>query len=91
MATLTPPAREISGSGLGQPAVYLFNVTPNDDQDVEFVTRALRIGTAGDVALKTTGGSVVVVPDVLAGEVLVVRAVRVYATSTTASGIVGFA
>jgi hypothetical protein len=91
MSETQPPARDVSGAGLGQPAVYVFNITPDDDSELHWITRALRVGTAGDLAIKTIGGSVVVIPDVLAGETIVVRAIKVYATSTTASGIVGLA
>ena len=80
---------DITGSGIGEPARFAFLITPSDDDELLSVTRGIRIGTAGDVALKTMGNSVIVIPDVLAGETLVIRAVKVYATGTTASGIVG--
>jgi hypothetical protein len=51
----------------------------------------IRVGGAGDLALKSYRGDVTIVPDMLAGETIAVRAVLIYATNTTATGIVGYA
>jgi len=87
----SPPALDVSGAGLGQPAIYAFNITPNDDADLLLLTRAIRAGGAGDLALKTFGGNIVIIPDLIAGETVIIRATRVYATDTTATGLVGYA
>jgi len=82
-------SQDVTGRGIGQPGSFLFTITPSDTEELQYVTRAVRVGTGGDLAVKTDGGSVVTIPDVLSGETLAIRCVRVYATNTTASGIVG--
>jgi hypothetical protein len=88
VASIVP---EILGQGKGEPAEAVFNITPSDTVDLPWVTRAIRVGGAGDLALKSYRGDVTIVPDMLAGETIAVRAVLIYATNTTATGIVGYA
>lgn len=90
MAT-QPPGMDTIGAGVGQPASFLFLVTPSDTADLQFITRAIRVGGAGDLAVKTVGGSIVVIPSVVAGETLAIRAVTVYDTGTDATEIMGMA
>ena len=75
------------------PSEYPFEVTPSDTADLERVTKALYIGTGGDVALraKDTGNGVITFRNVPAGAQLQVRATRIMAGGTTASDIVGMA
>ncbi len=87
----TPPAVDILGQGLGQPAEFVWLITPSDSDELRFVTRAIRVGTAGDLAVKSASGDTVIIPDVLAGETLAIRVRVVFSTSTTASGIMGYA
>lgn len=91
MASVTPGAVDIFGQGIGQPAQHLFLITASDTVELRYVTRAIRVGTAGDMSVKTVGGEVVVIPSVLAGETLAIRAVLVYSTGTTATNIMGLA
>ncbi len=51
MVSATPMSAEILGQGVGQPAEELFLVTPSDTDDLRFVTRAIRVGAAGDLRL----------------------------------------
>ena len=77
-------------SGLESPATRLAGVTPNDTADLNFVSRAIAVGTEGFVQLITIGGDagrVYVVP----GAPFPIRARRVLATGTTASDIVALA
>lgn len=69
------------------PGDDIFPITPHDTNDLAVTTRALVIAVGGDVALITKSGQsrTVTVP---AG-VLPVRATRVLATGTTATGISG--
>lgn len=91
MATATPPAQVILGQGHGQPSSHPFTITPNDANELQYVTRAIRVGTGGDLAIKAISGAIVVIPDVLAGETVPVMAVKVYSTATTADGLTGYA
>jgi len=75
-------------SGLDSPATRHFTVTPADGSDLANIPRALFIGGAGDVAIRDGAGTDVTYT-VPAGVLLPIRAVRVLATGTTATGIVG--
>lgn len=76
-------------SALAAPAIKSANVTPNNDADLSFVTRAIYVGGAGNVAVllqdDSSAVSFVAVP---AGTVLPIRAKRIRATGTTATNIV---
>lgn len=63
------------------------NVTPNDDTDLAYVAERLYATGAGNIEIITPGGVTVVLP-VTAGSPVVVRAARVKADNTTATGIV---
>lgn len=75
--------------GFDGPATHGFSVTPNNDTILAEVTRALYVGTAGDVAMLLASGASVTLTNVPSGTLLPVRAVRVLATGTTATAIVG--
>ncbi len=78
-----------TSSGINAPAIDAFAVTPSDVVDLNEVTRALYIGTAGDITLLTRDGSEVVFTGLVAGSILPVRTARVKATGTSAANIVG--
>lgn len=63
-------------------------VTPNDAVDLSTATRAIFVGTAGDLRVTLVGGSIVTFPNAGAGW-HPLRVSRVWATGTTASDIVG--
>ena len=86
-----PNAEELIGGGFGQPATEIWDVTPSDTELLFYTTRAIRVGGAGDVAVQLLSGRVQTIPSVLAGEVLAVRAKKIYATNTTATLIQGMA
>ena len=66
-------------------------ITPSDTAGaMSYVTRALYVGVAGDVALLMQGGATVVLRGVPSGSFLPLRVRQVLATGTTADGIVGF-
>lgn len=71
------------------PAVHAFPITPNDAADLPEVTRALYIGGAGAVVLRLSSGQTVTFAGLSAGSLLPVRADRVLAVGTTATGLVG--
>ena len=74
------------------PAEYCFAITPSDESDLGRATKAIYVGTGGDVALVSVRGeSVVVFSNVASGSILDVRVRAVRAAGTTASGIVGLA
>ena len=73
--------------GLESPATRLLEITPDDATDLSFVSRALNVGTSGAVRITTRDGDTATVM-VSAGIPFPVRALRVWATGTTATNIV---
>jgi len=71
------------------PAVNAFDITPSDTAEITYITRGLFCGTSGTVKVQMSGGGVVTFQGVAAGTTLPVRVKMVYATGTTASGIIG--
>lgn len=74
------------GTALESPLANLALVTPADGEDLAFVTRAIYVGTAGAVALVTLGGQSLTTPELAQGW-HPIRATRILATGTTATGI----
>lgn len=72
--------------GLESPAAFLMAVTPDDANDLPVTARALNVAQSGLVQITTVGGSVASVY-IAAGTAFPVRAARVWATGTTATGI----
>ena len=71
------------------PSDHAFAVTPNDGADLREVTRALYVGTGGNLAIVFAAGSEASLLNVQSGTVLPVRCRRIKATGTTATGLVG--
>ena len=76
------------GSGLQSPPTLAQAIAPDDGADLAVATRALNVAEAGLVRVTTVGGTEAVLA-VAAGIPFPIRAVRVWATGTTATGIVG--
>jgi hypothetical protein len=71
------------------PAVRLRAVTPSDTVPLVYVAKALYVGTGGNVAIMASeDADAVTLTNVQSGTIVPVRARRVMATGTTASGIV---
>ncbi|MGB0661714.1 MAG: spike base protein, RCAP_Rcc01079 family [Mangrovicoccus sp.] len=78
-------------SGLTSPAKNAEAVTPNDSADLSFTSRAIYIGSAGDLSVEMADdpqGQSITLTGVLAGVVYPLRVRRVRQTGTTATGIV---
>jgi hypothetical protein len=76
--------------GLESPATRIAEIVPSDYASLAFATRAITVETAGHLQVETTAGDTGRV-FVAAGIPFPLRAVRIMATGTTASGIVGLA
>lgn len=74
-------------SGLSDPASYVSEIAPSDSVDLDRTTRAIAVGTAGTVRVTTTGGTTATVT-VAAGVPFPIRCTRIWATGTSATGIV---
>jgi hypothetical protein len=70
------------------PAKSLRAVTPNDTNELDYVAKALFIGTGGTLSLIAQEDTAAVSLTVVAGQIVPVRAKIVRATGTTATGIV---
>ena len=73
--------------GLESPASHLEEVIPSDTANLSNVSRALNVAISGAVRITTCGGDIATVT-IAAGTAFPVRACRVWATGTTATGIV---
>lgn len=63
-------------------------ITPNDSTNLPRVPcRSIYVGAGGDVKVDMVGGGTVTFTSVLAGTILPIQAVRVYATGSTASAM----
>lgn len=72
------------------PGVDLVAITPSDTVDLEVPIRGLIITVAGTVAVVTPQGNVVTLPAAMAvGVVHSIRAKRINAAGTTATGLIG--
>lgn len=74
---------------LGAPAETGFAITPADGDDLPAITRALYVGTGGDLSVTMKSGTVLVFKGVLSGAILPLRVARVRVTDTTAEDILG--
>ena len=66
-----------------------FAITPHDTTKFARSARAIYVGTTGNVALVHKDGTTCVWPSVPAGGYILCESVRVNATLTTASNLVG--
>ena len=78
-------------SGLTSPALYGFEITPDDNQDLPRPTRALMVGSSGNVRVTLLSGDQLTLPSLLPGAQYALRIRRVHANDTTAAQIVGLA
>ena len=70
------------------PAITVFDITPDDGADLGQVTTALNVATPGTVRVTTADGSVSDLT-VHPGQSFPIRARRVWLTGTTATGLRG--
>lgn len=81
-----------SSDSLISPARMAFAITPVDNEDLSLFTKAIYVGTGGDVVLRAVGSDAdVTLANVQTGSIIDVRCRAVRASGTTASSIVGLA
>lgn len=76
---------EHHAAGLSAPATRAVTATPHDELPLPFVSRAIYIGEAGDLATRAADGSEAVWKNLSAGTLLPFRAAMILAAGTTAS------
>ena len=74
---------------LSAPARCGFAIAPSDATDLTAETRAIYVGTGGDLTLVLASGDQVTLTGIGGGMLLPVRARRVKATGTSAAQLVG--
>lgn len=73
-----------------EPAIDVFDIMPDDSQDLARDTIALNVTTPGRVRVTTVGGTTTDV-EIHPGHAFPLRARRVWLTGTTATGLRGLA
>jgi hypothetical protein len=77
---------------LTAPSSNCFPITTSDTVELPTVTKAVYVGTGGDVALRSVRGAQdVIFRNISSGAILDVRASHVRTTGTTAANLVGLA
>lgn len=75
---------------LSDPATHAFAITPDNSTAITFATRAIYVGTGGDITLRGANSPAdVLLKAVPTGSVLPIRTKYVRATGTTAADLVG--
>jgi hypothetical protein len=76
-------------SGITAPASHAVAITPSDSLPLTHSTRAIYVGSAGDLRIAMVSGDIVTLRAVAAGAVYPLRAAQVLATGTTAGNLIG--
>ncbi len=76
-------------TGLTSPAVNAADIVPSDAAALPFSTRAIYVGSTGNLRIQLVTGDLVTLTNVQAGSFYPVRVAQVMATGTTAGGLVG--
>ena len=77
--------------GLTSPAASGSEITPNDATLLTQVSRCLYVGSAGNIRVELSSGDIVTLENVVAGAIYPLRVSRVFATGTTATGLISLA
>ena len=78
-------------ASLSGPASSGFAITPSDAADLPETTRAIYVGTGGDLCVRMLTGETLTFVAVAPASLLPVRATRVLSSGTTAANLVGLA
>lgn len=77
-------------TALVMPASGAFAITPDDEEELETVTRGIYVGVAGDLAVTLVGDSApVTFVNLAAGVIHPLRVKQVHETDTDADDIIG--
>lgn len=77
------------GNGLNDsgPAANIVPIVPDDTDPLPHVTRGILVNGAGDMAVTDAGGNTTTITDIVAGSLLPIQVVKVFATGTTATDL----
>lgn len=65
-------------------------ITPSDSEDLSYTTRAIYVGTIGDLSVVMAGGQTVTLANVLGGTILPIAVTKVLNSGTDATDLVAF-
>ena len=85
-----PDKFESFRDSIDSPAREMFLITPHNTTELPTIPKAIRADSAGTVALRATGSGSDVTVNMIAGEILSVRAQFIRSTGTSAT-LHGFA
>ena len=74
---------------LHSPGDVFYSIVPSDTIEIPLRPRAIVVGTSGNLAVVDGLGVTTIIPNLVAGIFHPIRPVRILATGTTASNIVG--
>jgi len=78
------------GGNPSDPGQSSFAITPSDTNQLPFVTRAIYVGTGGNIAVQLLNdSSAVILMNAVAGSLLPFQVKQVMNTNTTASNLIG--
>ena len=72
-----------------EPVTDAFTITPDDNSELIYITRAIYVGLDGDIAVQMLDGTTITFQNCVAGSVLPFRIKKIFATGTTATGLIG--
>lgn len=76
-------------AGLTAPATRPEVISPSDSEELATVTRGLYVGQTGNIRLRLLSGDTVTFANMQGGVLYPIRVRQVFATGTTATGILG--
>lgn len=89
---MTDNTFSLTADSTSAPATFCFEIAPSSNDDLSAITKAIYVGSGGNVViLPLTGDVPVTFRNVPSGSVLPVRVRAVRAEGTTATNIVGLA
>lgn len=74
---------------LSSPADHGFPISPSDSLDLTEPTRAIYVGTGGNLAVTLLSGAELTLANIPTGSIVPIRIRRIKATNTTATNLVG--
>lgn len=86
---MTFPRQFSDNTALLTPSRDYFAITKSDSVNLTFKTRSIYVGTGGDLVAVREDGSTVTFKNCAAGTIIPIVAIRVNATNSTASDLVG--
>lgn len=89
MTSVTNDTFSSHSRSLTAPSEDASEIQPDDSENLAYATRALYVGTGGDIRVRMLGHAEITFVNLPQGTLLPLRVARVFETGTTAGNIVG--